>query len=229
MGERRLLVTSVNTKRAMARPRPRLRGLSHLGAAVVAIPGSLIWIVLVPHGRARAAVAAFALGIAIMFTCSALLHLRGWSLATYERLLRLDHTGIYLAIGGTGLALGLLGLDGWPGRILVAGAAIGMAIGIAVEWLPFAAPRGFNLAVYLTLGWVPLVLLPWLWQTSGVLVVVLLGIGGVFYTSGAIIVGLRRPDPLPHWFGYHEIFHVLVIAAVVSHGAMLAVLVQRSG
>lgn len=184
---------------------------------------------MAPHGRARAAVAAFALGIAIMFTCSALLHLRGWSLATYERLLRLDHTGIYLAIGGTGLALGLLGLDGWPRRILVAGAAIGMAIGIVVEWLPFAAPRGFNQAVYLSFGWVPLVLLPWLWQTSGVLVVVLLGIGGVFYTSGAIIVAMRRPDPLPHWFGYHEIFHVLVIAAVVSHGAMLAVLVERSG
>jgi hemolysin III len=222
-----VLQRSENTERALAAARPRLRGRSHLVAALVAVPGMVVAIVLAPPGLPRIGVAAFTVGVAAMFTASALLHLRRWDAGTYERLFRLDHTGIYLAIGGTGLALALLGFDGWAGQALLGGVVVGTVLGIVVEWMPFAPPRGFSNAVYLTLGWLPIVLLPWLWVASGVAVVGLLLLGGVLYTSGAIIVALQRPDPSPTWFGYHELFHLLVILAVALHAVMVALLATR--
>jgi hemolysin III len=222
VSDRPILERSVNTERALAAPRPRLRGRSHLLAAVIGLPGAILWIATTAPGRPRLAVAAFALGMVAMFSLSALLHLRPWGPSTYERFFRLDHSGIYLAIGGTEIAMALVALEGWASRVLLVGAILGVVVGIAVEWLPFAPPKGFNNAVYLTLGWLPVALLPWLWMTAGPPTVVLLLIGGVLYTLGAAVVGFRRPDPSPAWFGYHEIFHVLVIAAVGVHGVMIA-------
>lgn len=166
--------------------------------------------------------------MALMFCLSALFHLRPWRPEVHERLLRLDHTGIYAAIAGTGIALALLGFEGWPGTVLFVCVLVGTGAGIVMEWLPFAAPRGFNNTVYLTIGWVPIILIPWLWIASGPLVVLLLVIGGALYTVGAIVVGLRRPRLSLTWFGYHELFHTLVIAAVVAHAIMLAVLIDRT-
>ncbi len=221
MTERPLLQPSPNTERYLTAPRPRLRGMLHLGAAVVGIPFGVWWILSVSPGRTRVAVAAFVAGMAVMFSASALLHVRRWTAGTYEALFRLDHTGIYLAIGGTGVAVALLGLDGWPRHVLLTVALIGVALGIVVEWLPFAPPRGFSNTVYITLGWVPVVLLPWLWFQAGPLTVILLIVGGVLYTSGAVMLALRRPDPVPRWFGYHELWHALVIVAVGIHATML--------
>lgn len=209
-------------------PRPRLRGSSHLLAAALAMPLAVLWVLTVPAGQPRLAVAAFAFGIATMFTCSALLHLQRWNPATYERLFRLDHTGIYLAIGGTGIALALLGLNGWASTTLLVCSLAGMAFGIAVEWLPFAPPKGFNSAIYLTFGWVPVALLPWLWMANGWLIVLLLMAGGLVYTVGATVVGLRRPNLVPGWFGYHELFHLFVIFAVAIHAWMIAELISRT-
>lgn len=222
MSERPLLQRSLNTRHALTAPQPILRGMSHLIAAIVSVPVGLVWLVSVPAGRPRLAVAAFSVGITAMFSASALLHLRRWAAGTYEVLFRLDHTGIYLAIGGTGIALASVGLTGWPRVALLAVCLIGVALGILVEWLPFAPPRGFSNTVYITLGWVPIVLLPWLWTTAGPATVALLLAGGVVYTSGAIMLALRRPDPSPRWFGYHELWHVFVIVAVVTHGIMIA-------
>ncbi|MFO7778085.1 MAG: hemolysin III family protein [Nitriliruptoraceae bacterium] len=226
--ERPILERSVNTERALTLPRPRLRGRSHLLAALVAIPGAVVWTATTPPSG-RVAVAVFSLGMAAMFSFSAVLHLRRWDAATYERLFRLDHSGIYLAIGGTGVAVALLGLEGWASVALLVGMALGSLLGIVVEWLPFAPPKGFNSAVYLTLGWLPVALLPWLWFSAGPMVVALLLGGGVLYTVGATVVGLRRPDPSPTWFGYHEVFHLLVIAAVVVHAVMVETLIRALG
>jgi hemolysin III len=221
MSEPRLLRMSANTERALTAPRPRLRGVSHLAAAIVVLPAGVWWILSSAPGAVRWAVTAFVVGMSVMFSASATLHLRRWSARTYETLFRLDHTGIYLAIGGTGIALALLGLQDWPRYVLLVVVLIGVSIGIVVEWLPFAPPRGFSNTVYITLGWIPMVLLPWLWMQAGPLTVALLVVGGVLYTGGAILVALRRPDPSPRWFGYHEVWHLLVIAAVVTHTVML--------
>jgi hemolysin III len=220
------LKVSRNTELAIASPRPRLRGSSHLVAAIVSLPGAAVWALSVPSGRERVGVALFGFGVGIMFACSALLHLRRWSVATHERLFRLDHTGIYCAIGGSAAGIALLGLEGWPLRAMLAGAAVGTGVGIVLEWLPFAPPRGLSNSVYITLGWLPVLLLPWVWVAQGVAVVALIVAGGVLYTSGAVIVALRRPDVVPGWFGYHELFHVLVILAVVLHAAAIALLLR---
>lgn len=222
------LQRSVNTEFAVSAPRPRLRGRSHLVAGAVGLPLAVVATVTSPAGTVRAGVAAFGFGVSIMFLCSALLHLRRWDAMMHERLFRLDHSGIYCAIGGSASAIALLALDGWPRRVLLVGAVIGSLIGIVLEWLPFAPPRGLSNSVYLTLGWLPVLLLPWVWVSAGALVVVLIVAGGVLYTSGAIIVALRRPDVLPGWFGYHELFHVLVIGAVLLHAWAVRLLVVQA-
>lgn len=222
------LKRSFNTELAIVAPRPRLRGLSHRFAAIVGWPAAVLATVTAAPGIARAGIALFAFGVTIMFSCSALLHLRRWDAIVHERLLRLDHTGIYFAIGGSAASIGLLGLEGWPRRALLVGALGGSLIGIVLEWLPFAPPRGLSNTVYITLGWLPVLLLPWMWVTSGPLVVALIIAGGVFYTSGAIIVALRRPDVLPGSFGYHELFHVFVIVAVLLHAVAVTMLVGRA-
>lgn len=224
---RAVLARSAAAERFALGDRPLTRGWSHLAAAVVAVPTAGIAIAAVPAGRVRVAVAGFALGVTLMFVASAMLHLRRWSPATCERFLRLDHTGIYLAIGGTGLAIGALGLTGWPSTVLMTAAVVGATVGIGLEWLPFAPPPGYSNAFYLTLGWIPVVLLPWVWWYAGPRTVGLMLAGGVLYTAGAIIVGLRRPRLVPHVFGHHELFHVLVIAAVGLHAWMIADLVTR--
>lgn len=222
MVKRSILKISPSTRQSISHRPPRLRGWFHRVAAIVALPTALTWTLSVPDGQARLGVAAFSGGVFAMFTFSALLHLRSWRSTVRERLLRLDHCGIYLAIGGTGVAVALLGLEGWPGRALLIGSLIGTLAGILVEWLPFASPRRFNNAVYLTMGWMSVMLLPWVWSDSGPMTVWLLLGGGLLYTVGAIVVGLRRPNPWPRWFGYHELFHVLVIIATILHGLMVA-------
>jgi hemolysin III len=211
------LKRSFNTEYALTAPRPRLRGRSHLVAGVVGLPLAIAATVQAPRGEVRFAVASFAFGVTIMLLCSALLHLRRWDAMMHERLLRLDHSGIYCAIGGSTAAIAILALEGWPRDVLLAGTLFGSIVGIILEWLPFAPPRGLANTVYLTLGWLPILLLPWIWMSAGALVVVLIIVGGVLYTSGAIIVAMRRPDVMPGWFGYHELFHVLVIGAVLLH------------
>ena len=211
------LKRSFNTDYAMTTPRPRLRGRSHLVAGVVALPLAVLSTLRAPAGELRLAVASFAFGVTIMFLCSALLHLRRWDAIVHERLLRLDHSGIYCAIGGSTAGIAILALDGWMQMVLLVATAGGSIVGIVIEWLPFAPPRGVSNSVYITLGWLPVLLLPWLWMSAGIAVVALILAGGVLYTSGAIIVALRRPDVLPGWFGYHELFHAFVILAVVLH------------
>jgi len=219
------LKRSLNTEIAVSAPRPALRGRSHLLAAIVAWPVGIVAVIGAAPGAERLAVASFAFGAAIMFTCSALLHFRRWDAFMHERLFRLDHSGIYCTIGGTTAAIALLGLDGWLQQALLVGAGIGTGVGIVLEWLPFAPPRGLSNTVYITLGWLPILVLPWLWVGSGALVVLLIVAGGVLYTSGAIIVAVRRPDLMPGWFGYHELFHVFVIIAVLLHARAVALLI----
>jgi hemolysin III len=221
------LKRSLNTEYAMTAPRPRLRGRSHLLAGVLGLPLAIASTVRAPAGEVRLAVASFAFGVTIMFLCSALLHLRRWDAVTYERLFRLDHSGIYCAIGGSTAAIAMLALDGWMQTVLLVGTAGGSLVGIVIEWMPFAPPRGLSNSVYITLGWLPVLLLPWLWMSAGAVVVVLILAGGVLYTSGAVIVALRRPDLLRGWFGYHELFHMLVILAVLLHAAAVGRLVEQ--
>lgn len=217
-----MLERSPSTDRALTLPRPRMRGVSHLVAFVISVPAGVWLIAAAGQGQARLAALAFGGGVSTMLGASALVHLRRWSERTTEVLFRLDHTAIFLAIAGTATAIGVLGLTGWPRSLLVWGAWSAAGVGIVLEWLPFAPPPGFANTVYLTMGWLPVLLVPWLIQQAGWSAVALLAGGGLLYTTGAIIVGLRRPDPNPHVFGYHEIWHLLVVGAVAFHYVMVA-------
>lgn len=213
---------SHNTDRALAAEvRPRLRGLSHRIAAAAALPAAVWLVVSAPTTRAQVAVGVFGVAIAAMFAISATVHWRRWDAHTTEVLFRLDHTGIYLAIAGTATPIGVLALDGWHRAVLVGGVWAVATVGILLEWLPFRTPRGVAHGLYLVTGWATVPFLPAVVANAGWGTGALLLGGGLLYTVGAVIVAARRPDPAPHVFGYHEVWHLLVILAVCLHYAMV--------
>ena len=222
---------SHSTHRALAAEvRPSLRGLSHRVAAILALPAA-VWIVLAaPTVRARVAVGIFGACILVMFAVSALVHYRRWSPHATEVLFRLDKTGIYLAIAGTATPIATLALDGWHRPAVLVGAWAIAAVGIVIEWLPFPTPRGVAHTLYLVMGWATIPFLPAVvanrgWDTAGLLLA-----GGLLYTVGAVIVAVQRPDPRPDVFGYHEVWHLMVVGAVVLHYAMVgATLLPAAG
>lgn len=208
---------SLHTDRVLQRPRPRLRGRSHALALLASVPAGLWLVAEAPPGAARLGAGAFVLGLVVMFAMSALLHHRRWSAEAYEVLFRLDHTGILLLFGGTATAVALLGLGGWLQALLLIGMWISVVVAAVAVWLPFALPRGTANTAFLVMGWMVAPFVPPLVVRNGWLPVLLLAAGGLLYTVGAVIVGRQRPDPAPEVFGYHEIFHLLVIVAVALH------------
>lgn len=215
---------SHNTDRALAASvRPSLRGVAHRAAAILAVPAAVWLASAAPPGQARVAAAVFGACIAIMFAISAVVHYRTWDVHTTEVLFRLDHTGIYLAIAGTATPIAVLALDGWHRTLLLGGVWAVAVVGIVLEWLPFRTPRGVAHSLYLVTGWATVPFVPAVVDNAGWGTAALLLGGGVLYTVGATIVAVQRPDPVPHVFGYHEVWHLLVIGAVVLHYAMIGV------
>ncbi len=215
---------SHNTERALAAEvRPALRGVSHRVAAVLAVPAGVGLVMAAPAGRARVAAAVFGVCIAAMLTISAVVHHRRWPPRTTEVLFRLDHTGIYLAIAGTATPIGMLALHGWHRDVVLWGIWAAAVVGIAIEWLPFRTPRGVAHTLYLVMGWATVPFVSAVVAERGWVAGALLLAGGALYTVGAIVVAVGRPDPVPHVFGYHEVWHLLVVLAVVLHYAMVGV------
>jgi hemolysin III len=148
-----------------------------------------------------------------MFGISALYHRIAWQPRARRWMRRLDHAAIYLLIAGTYTPFALLAMSGvWRWTILpiVWGGALA-AIVLKLAWVD--GPKWLSAAIGITLGWIGVVAVPQLWSHAGAAGIVLLGIGGLLYTAGAVIYARQRPDPVPAVFGYHEVFHALVIAA----------------
>ncbi|MGZ8751807.1 MAG: PAQR family membrane homeostasis protein TrhA [Acidimicrobiia bacterium] len=214
MAEHRSPLLTVTTK-------PRLRGVLHLYGFLISVVAGAALIAYAPNGVPRFAAGVFAVAASAMLGVSALLHRGNWSLGTTVRLLQLDHTTIFLTIAGTYTAVALLGMSsGWATLVLVL-VWSGTIAGIAFEWLPIHPPKGYVTAVYVTLGWVAVIAMPDLWIHGGVVTFTLIFAGGVLYTGGAIVHAARRPDPFPTTFGYHEIFHTCVVAALACHYAAI--------
>jgi len=202
--------------------RPRLRGVSHQYAFVVASAAGAALILLAPTSRARLASLVYALALAALFGVSALYHRITWSPATRQRLRRLDHSMIFLLIAGTYTPISVLVLPGAFAAVVLATVWVAALAGVAWQVVVGRAPRWLSAALYLALGWVALATLPQLAALLAPTALALLAAGGVFYSVGAVIYALRRPDPWPRTFGYHEIFHALVILAAGAHFAMIA-------
>ena len=217
--------SSTALKSAVESAPPRLRGVFHQWAFVAALPLGLALVVSAETSRARTAAAAFAASVVTMFGASALYHRRTWSPTWRARLRRLDHSAIYGLIAGTYTPFGLLALDGsW--RIAVLAIVWGGAVSaIVLTLLLPSAPKWMTAAIGVGLGWVGVVALPQLVDKAGVAASLLALAGGVCYTLGAIVYVLRRPNPFPGAFAYHEVFHAFVVAAVALQYVAVALVV----
>jgi hemolysin III len=201
--------------------RPRFRGALHTWAFAAGVPIGAALVAYAPAGPATFGTLVYALGVEAMLGVSALYHRMRWSRPARAFMRRLDHSTIFLAIAGTYTAVGVIALDGRT-RLLVLGAVwAGSAIGIALQWLP-RVPRALVHAPYLVVGWTALLALPSLWSALGPAAFVLIVAGGVVYSLGSIVLAVRRPDPRPALFGYHEVFHACTVVALALHLVAIA-------
>jgi hemolysin III len=202
--------------------KPRLRGVSHQYAFFVAMAAGAALVVLVRGAEARVAVAVYALSLCAMFGASALYHRIDWPPRPRAWLRRLDHSMIYVLVAGTYTPFALLVLEPALGWTILGVVWAGAVAGVVISLVWIDAPRWLTAALYLALGWVAVVVLPQLWERAGAMAFALLTTGGLLYTIGAVVYARRRPDPAPRVFGYHEVFHVLVIAAAAAQFAAVA-------
>ena len=199
------------------RIRPRLRGVLHQYAFFVSLASGTLLVLLAATTRASVAAASYAASVSALFGVSALYHRVTWTTPARRRMRRLDHSMIFLLIAGTYTPVGLLVLEGTLATVVLALVWGGAVAGIVLELAWTTAPRWLGGTVYLALGWVAVVAMPQLFARLGVAGGLLIVAGGLVYSAGAAVYALRRPDPVPLVFGYHEVFHLLVIAGVAAH------------
>jgi hemolysin III len=198
---------------------PRLRGVSHAAAFFLAVVAAAMIVNLAPNGRATVAVAIYGAALAALFGGSALYH-RWPGPARFKPILqRIDHSTIFLFIAASYTPIALIVLHGALAWVILAVAWAGAAAGVALSLGWIDAPRTVHAGSYLTLGWLAIIALPQLFGELRLAPLVLLGAGGLLYSVGAVIYTRQRPDPWPQTFGFHEIFHALVIAAAAAQYA----------
>jgi hemolysin III len=207
--------------------KPRLRGVFHEWAFYATIPLGIVFGLAAGGARAQVAAAVFAGSVVAMFGASALYHRFTWSLPTRLWLRRLDHAGIFGLIAATYTPFGLLVLHGAWQKTILAVVWTGAALAILTKLTWVAAPKWLSAIVGITLGWVGILIFPQILDRAGTAAATLVLTGGLCYTAGAIVYARRKPDLLPRVFGYHELFHALVIAAVALQYTAVALVVPR--
>jgi len=214
----------------IARSKPRLRGVSHEWAFFISLVAGAALIVAAPSGHARLAMAIYAFSLSGLLGTSALYHRVNWRRPEIRRWMRrLDHSMIFLLIAGTVTPFALLVMNGPLANALLIAVWAGAVAGIVVEMIWVEAPKWVSTIVYLAVGWVGLLGFPAIVVAAGVGAGALIAAGGVLYTAGALVYARQRPDPKPAVFGYHEIFHALVLAAAAAHFAAIAIYALPSG
>jgi hemolysin III len=211
------------------RVKPRLRGVFHQYAFFVSLASGTLLVLLAATPRASVAAAIYAASVSALFGVSALYHRVTWNGPARRRLRRLDHAMIFLLIAGTYTPVGLLVLDGTLATVVLAVVWGGAVAGTVLEVVWTGAPRWLGGTIYLALGWVAVVAMPQLFAQLGVAGGLLIVAGGLVYSVGAAVYALRRPDPVPAVLGYHEVFHLLVIAGVAAHFLAISLFVLPTG
>jgi len=208
--------------------RPLLRGVLHAAAFGVACVVGALFVGFTPASRVAPA-AVFAVSVVVMLGTSALYHRVAWDRRARLWMRRADHAGIYLLIAGTYTPVGLLSLDGAWRTVVLAVVWSGAGAATLTKFCWVRAPKWLSAVIGIALGWVGVAALPELAKHVGIAPVVLLAAGGLAYTAGAVVYALRRPDPVPSVFGYHELFHALTLVALACQYVAVAFFVVRVG
>ncbi len=207
---------------AIAKVKPRLRGVSHEYAFFVSLILGALLIVLAKGADARASVAIYAASLSALFGVSALYHRVNWKPSARRWMRRLDHTMIFFLIAGTLTPFAVLVMEPPLSTALLIAVWGGALAGTIVELAWTDSPKWISASVYVAVGLIGAVGFPAIIAEAGLAAGILIAAGGVLYVTGAVVYAVGRPDPSPTVFGYHEIFHALVIAAAAAHFAAVA-------
>ena len=203
--------------------KPRLRGVWHQWALFVSVAIGAALVIAAPSGQPRLAAAIYALTVTALFGTSALYHRVTWaSVAARRWMRRLDHSMIFCLIAGTYTPFALLVLDGDLATVILIVVWAGALAGVLMKLVWIDAPKALVAVTYVMLGWVAVAAFPTMIERLGVTASTLVAVGGLLYTLGALVYAFQRPDPAPSVFGYHEVFHALVILAAALQYAVIA-------
>ena len=211
---------------AIVEQKPRLRGRLHQIAFFASIPQGVAMVVVAAGAMARVGATVYALSLSGMYGASALYHRLKWSPRAPVRMKRLDHSMIFVLIAGSYTPFALLVLHGWWSSVILGLAWAGAAFGIAIKLLSMERLRVLGGAMYIVLGWLVIIAMPQLVHGMSPAGVALLFAGGALYTLGAVVLWRRWPDPNPRWFGYHEVWHTMVVTATLCHYAAIMLLLR---
>jgi hemolysin III len=202
--------------------RPLLRGVTHAYAFWVALAAAVVLTALVPAGTPRVASIVYGLGLCGLFAASGTYHRWRWNPRWRPLLRRIDHSTIFIFIAASYTPVALLVMHGTLRWVILVAVWTGAIIGVVLSVAWITAPRVLSAACYLALGWTAMFALPQMLDALDPAPLVLLGVGGLLYTAGAVVYATKRPNPWPNTFGFHEIFHALVILAAAVQFIALA-------
>ncbi|MFD9289006.1 hemolysin III family protein [Streptomyces sp. NPDC060030] len=197
--------------------KPRMRGWLHAGMFPAVVIAGIVLVATADGTRAQVACAVYVLSACLLFGVSGVYHRGTWGPRGEAVLRRLDHANIFLIIAGTYTPLTLLLLPESTSRPLLWAIWSAAAAGIAFRVFWVGAPRWLYTPCYIAMGWAAVFFLPDFMRSGGIAVLVLVVVGGLLYSAGGVIYGLKRPNPSPRWFGFHEVFHSLTLAAFIVH------------
>jgi len=197
--------------------KPKLRGWMHAASAPLTLAAGLVLVLLSPTATTRIGSAVFATSALVLFTVSGIYHRGTWSPKVWRFLRRFDHANIFLLIAGSYTPFTLLLLHGADRVVLLSVVWTGAVLGVLFRIFWNDAPRWLYTPIYIALGWAAVFYFGAFVDSASTAVLVLMAVGGGLYTLGGVVYGFKRPDPFPRWFGFHEVFHTLTIAAFVTH------------
>ncbi len=204
----------------VAELKPRLRGFLHTYAAATSIVSGVVLVFVTAAlrgGSAAATTAIYSATVTLLFGTSALYHRRTWSPRAHRLMKRLDHSMIFVFIAGTYTPIAALILPRSAAIAVLVTVWTGALVGVALQTAWPHSPRWLSVPCYIALGWVAVFVLPDLLHNAGVAPLVLILLGGAIYTVGGVVYGLKRPNPIPGVFGFHEVFHACTLVAAVCH------------
>jgi len=207
--------------------KPKLRGWIHAIATPLVLASSIVLIVLAQGVPAKISVIVFGITALALFGNSAVYHIGNGPMPKKVTaiLRRIDHANIFLIIAGTYTPLGVILLPFNTAVVMLSIVWGGAILGLLAKIFWMNAPRWLYVPVYVALGWVAIAYMNQITEFGGLAVAWLVVGGGIAYTLGAAIYGIKKPNPSPKWFGFHEIFHVFTVLGFAAHSVAIFIIV----